>query len=352
MKSDTIDVVFSFDTTGSMYQCIGQVRRRVKEVVRNLFDYIPNLRVGIISHGDYYDGKDVMSILDLTDNEREICNFITNAPNTDGGDGDECYEYVLHKARSMHWTSGTNKALVMIGDANPHEVGYIYRGKRNDLDWENERDLLVEAGVNIYPVQALGRYHSINFYNDMVANPENIKLDLPQFGDVSNLLLALCFKRAGCLDEVEDLLRNPSHHVKQTIKALGTKRGRTSKRVKLSVDVPKGLTGRFQVLDVDRDTDIKSFVEENGLSFNAGRGFYEFTKSVTVQDYKDVVAENLSNGAITTGKTARNVLKINHETCKTGKPQSTTHRGFIQSTSNNRKLLAGTRFLYEIDDWS
>ena len=64
---DTIDIVFSFDTTGSMYPCLTQVRRKVKETVKFLFEEVPNIRIGIITHGDYCDGDDVITMLDLTD---------------------------------------------------------------------------------------------------------------------------------------------------------------------------------------------------------------------------------------------------------------------------------------------
>lgn len=46
---------------------------------------------------------------------------------------------------------------------------------------------------------------------------------------------------------------------------------------------------RFQVLDVDEKCDIRSFVQKNGLIFNTGRGFYEFTKPEKISDKKEVV---------------------------------------------------------------
>ena len=46
---------------------------------------------------------------------------------------------------------------------------------------------------------------------------------------------------------------------------------------------------RFQVLDVDERCDIRSFVQDNGLIFKPGRGFYEFTKPEKISDKKEVV---------------------------------------------------------------
>lgn len=66
MLPSPIDVCFSFDSTGSMVACIAQVRRVVQDVTRQLFSQVPNLHVGIMAHGDYCDGPDFLTVLDLT----------------------------------------------------------------------------------------------------------------------------------------------------------------------------------------------------------------------------------------------------------------------------------------------
>lgn len=53
--TNPIDVVISFDTTGSMYPVLTQVRRKVKEAVERLMSELPGIQIGIIAHGDYYD---------------------------------------------------------------------------------------------------------------------------------------------------------------------------------------------------------------------------------------------------------------------------------------------------------
>ena len=182
-NSGTVDLVFSFDTTGSMYPCLTQVRRNVQNTVLTLFEQIPNLRIGIISHGDYCDGDRVITSLDLTDDCEAICRFVEKAPSTGGGDADECYELALNHARTFSWTSGKNKAVVLIGDCGPHEKGYRYGSKNNDLDWKNELGLLLEAGIKVYPIQALGRKSYDSFYNTLARQSEVPKLTLPQFSE-------------------------------------------------------------------------------------------------------------------------------------------------------------------------
>jgi hypothetical protein len=101
----------------------------------------------------------------------------------------------------------------------------------------------------------------------------------------------------------------------------------------------------------EKDAPIADFVKANGLSFKIGRGFYEFTKPVEVQDHKEVILQEKTSGDMFTGKKARELLGLpEHGTVKIKPGDLGTYRAFIQSTSANRKLLGGTHFLYEIED--
>ena len=54
-ESDIVEICFSFDTTGSMYQWLEEVKKKLKEIVNALFEKIPNIRISFIAHGDYCD---------------------------------------------------------------------------------------------------------------------------------------------------------------------------------------------------------------------------------------------------------------------------------------------------------
>lgn len=373
-KPNPIDVVFSFDTTGSMYPCLTQVRRVVGEVTKRLFKQIPNLHVGIITHGDYCDGDQVLTMLDLTDDESLITDFIKTAPSTGGGDAPECYEFVLHKARQLKWRSGKDKVLVLIGDDVPH--GPSYKSNKLKLDWKNELGLLKEAGVHVYGVQALARSHATHFYRDLAKLSDGIHLELHQFNAVVDLVMAVCYKQVSneavisFEKEVQDAGRmNDSvgamfdvligREVRKIHKSVPTSLPRSSGGGRVSVkgvevneaDLTPVHPSRFQVLLVDEATAIKNFVLENGLTFKVGRGFYEFTKTVEVQNYKEVVLLNNATGAMWTGKPARALLGLpDDKTVKLSAGSLPGYTVFIQSTSNNRKLLGGTKFLYEVED--
>jgi hypothetical protein len=368
-----IDVVFSFDTTGSMYPCLTQVRRVVSDVTQRLFQQIPNLHIGIITHGDYCDGDNVMTTQDLTDNEKLLVDFIKTAPSTGGGDAPECYELVLHKARQLSWRSGKDKVLVLIGDDVPH--GPSYRENTLKLDWQNELGLLKEAGVHVYGVQALARSHATHFYRDLAKLSDGVHLELHQFNAIVDLVMAVCYKQVSpeavvsFEKEVQDAGRMTDSvgamfdvligRIVREVHKSTPYRAPTSRGGKVAIksatvneaDLTPVHPSRFQVLNVDAPTAIKNFVTDNGLTFKVGRGFYEFTKTVEVQAYKEVVLINKSSGAMWTGAAARSILGLpNDKTVKLAAGAIPGYTVFIQSTSNNRKLLGGTKFLYEVED--
>ncbi len=111
MISENIEVVFNFDTTGSMYPCLTQVRRKIKNTVTRLMDEIPIIRIGIIAHRDYCDERStyVTKRFDLSGDVDAICDFVQNVEPTGGGDAPECYELVLHEAQSLSWTKAAYK---------------------------------------------------------------------------------------------------------------------------------------------------------------------------------------------------------------------------------------------------
>ena len=148
-----IEIVFSFDTTGSMSECLDHVRGQLGQVIERLFADIPGLRISVFAHGDYCDldcyGY-VTKYVDFTNDVAQLCNFVAKVEGTGGGDFEECYELVLRQVREqLSWTPGTQRALVMIGDATPHQADAIQN--RDQIDWREESRRLVEEQVRCLP---------------------------------------------------------------------------------------------------------------------------------------------------------------------------------------------------------
>ncbi|MEI5604674.1 VWA domain-containing protein, partial [Streptomyces brasiliscabiei] len=74
-----------------------------------------------------------------------------------------------------------------------------------------------------------------------------------------------------------------------------------------------------------------------------GRGFYEFTKTETIQGKKEVILMDRKTGDMFTGQKAREMLGLPEGASIRIKPTSLEkYVVFVQSTSANRKLMGGT----------
>jgi hypothetical protein len=354
MIDNAIEVVFSFDTTGSMYPCLTQVRKKIKATVTRLMKEIPGMRIGIIAHGDYCDAGStyVTKALDLTDDVEKICRFVERVEPTGGGDAPECYELVLHEAQTLSWTPSYHKCFVLIGDDVPH--GPAQNPKR--LNWREEVDKLAKKVIPVYGVQALGRKHATPFYRELAEKSGGFHLDLDQFAYITDLVLAICYKQSS--DEKLEAYEKEIVAQGRLDRSLNNLFNTMMKRERpaptfAAADLHAVPPGRFQVLSVDTDTPIKDLVVENGLRFKKGRGFYEFTKTETIQAGKEVVLMDKKTGDRFSGVKARELLGLPEGMTTRIRPTSLEkYAVFVQSTSANRKLVGGTRFLYEVEDWA
>ncbi len=388
-----VDVVVSFDTTGSMYPCLTQVRRKVEELVNTLFSHIPDIRMGIIAHGDYCDAGStyVTMQFNLSTNQKAICDFVRNVGASGGGDAPECYELVLHESRSMAWRADSVKSLVMIGDEQPHEPSYPQNTK--NLDWRNELNLLQDMGVKVYGVHAMAAYRTYaqEFWRSMASMTGGTYLTLDQFNEITDTLMAICYHQTGDIKLLAALQQQISDDRKMTRSMAETFEALTGSRPEVNAAAPEPVSygggysyrrpsystkvtdedlkaygevalepvppGRFQRLEVDRAISIRDFVKENigEDAFVKGSGYYQFGKKpVMVQSYKKVVLVNRDSGEMFSGDAARKLIRLPKGRDYQLKPSEVDldkYWIFIQSTSVNRKLLAKDNFLYEVAEF-
>lgn len=114
-----------------------------------------------------------------------------------------------------------------------------------------------------------------------------------------------------------------------------------SKLVDISRDV--------QFWTVNQDAQIRPFVEQKiGRAMKKGAAFYQLMKREDeVQDYKVICIRDKKSGAVYTGVEARNLLGLPHTgTVKVAPGNHGAYDIFIQSTSVNRRLVAGTQLMY------
>ncbi|CAG5118957.1 unnamed protein product [Candidula unifasciata] len=196
LPSGSLEVVFSFDTTGSMCSWLDELRGRIQDLIQRLQADIPGIKMAVFAHGDYCDAHIyVTKWTDLSNNIVELCEFVKNAEQTGGGDSPECYELVLRQVRTeLSWTPGSRRVLVLIGDDNPHEPGYILN--KDKIDWRVEVKALAQEGVTIYGVQCGRNTYADKFYQAISLATGGKHLRLEDLGSLFDTLMAVCYRES------------------------------------------------------------------------------------------------------------------------------------------------------------
>lgn len=209
-----LDMVIAFDTTGSMAAYIDDVRHQVAEMIPRIFKDNEDLHLGIVAFGDYCDMEnrntfgDAYQCIPLTDNENDIIKFVKESKDTSGGDGDEFYELVLKKIiDESPWREDSSKAILLIADADPHEVGYTYRDYvvGNQIDWRIEAKKAADMKIKIDTVSICGR----PWYKELSAMTNGISVPFKSSGKTGTMIetattarsaMAFAESASGCED--------------------------------------------------------------------------------------------------------------------------------------------------------
>lgn len=349
-----IQIVFSYDTTGSMSACIERVKSVVKETISRLIRSVPNIEIAVIAHGDYCDENYyyLLKMRDFSSDQKVLCDFINDVGHTGGGDFEEAYEYVLNKARiSLSWKDKANKCLVMIGDATPH--GPKDSANKSGLDWKHEAQMLKEKGVKVYAVKCLSWNESKPFYQELANITGGYYLELHQFHAIPDFMVAISYHESDpqqLLQFQQEIRERDGGNLTRNLRQLfSTLTGEPDNDDAAPADLTAVEPGVFQILHVDSNESIRDFVIRQGAKFQRGSGYYEFNKPEEINSDKKIVLMDKATGDMFTGDRARELASIPpHQKGKKVKPPpSDKWIMFIQSKSYNRKLIAGTKFLYE-----
>ena len=403
-----IDVVFVFDTTGSMYPCIREVRRFIAETAQRLFAEIPELRIAVLAHGDYCDrrggGGYLTKHIDFSNSAARVTEFVTNVGGTGGGDTPEAYEYALRECRrALSWRTGSTRAIVLIGDAPPHEPEEVMLQFGERIDWREELEALADRATPVFAVQCDNSPSAKRFFAEAARVTNGYHLRLTQFAYIRDLIAAICFRlldperlleyereiqlRGGGLNAATRamfdvmLARAPAAGAAAAAGAayaaddepaayaagdLPVRRAPAARAVHrraapapvaaaaapadvaaavAAAEVHPCAPGKFQVFEVEADTTVKNFCVDMGIVYVRGMAFYEFTKIETIQADKLIVLMHSVTGELYEGGAARALAGIPEGEARLRPAPG--YRIFVQSKAPSRKLIAGTGFLYE-----
>jgi hypothetical protein len=307
-----IDIVFSFDTTGSMASVIKSVRDNLSGTIDRLFTEVKGINIGLISHGDYGDyfqnGQFFWS-QEPTNNAEVLKKFIIDAPDTNGFDMDECYEYVLYTANQMKWKSPI-RLLVVIGDAEPHKKGYPLKteiigvpstcikrrgeGEDNeehslDICWKQEALRLRDKSVIVFgcdcssdrdrvwsPRKTIRKVEPVNFYSEIcrMTNGYHFKFEDASKQSFPHYLVAICMKAKDGAEGLELLQQEREQLQKELNKLEDNEPGFVQKREVLAREMEelevltpqKSANASISSFSSEVQSSVKKIREKRGMS--------------------------------------------------------------------------------------
>ena len=119
-----LDVVFVFDSTGSMGPVIQEVTRRIDAMMDTLFELVPSAQIGLVTYRDRGSlEKYVTRFSPLTGDRQRVRTWLGTIDADGGGDIPEAVLDGLTlamDAKRNPWRPGARKIIVLFGDAPPH----------------------------------------------------------------------------------------------------------------------------------------------------------------------------------------------------------------------------------------
>lgn len=104
--------------------------------------------------------------------------------------------------------------------------------------------------------------------------------------------------------------------------------------------------GQFRIYRVPNDIAIADFIEaKTKRPYRLGEAFYQLTKRETIQAAKKIALYEAGKHRVFTGDAARKLLGLPNADVKVSPTDHPKYDFFVQSTSVNRKLIAGTDVL-------
>ena len=222
LRKNGLELVFVFDSTGSMGAVLQAAKDRVAKMVDVLQELVPYARIGVITYRDH--GRDETYLLRKVMLSRDFyraMNFMQTVYAQGGGDEPEAVYDGLREAIRQKWSPTARRMVILIGDAPPHKKtnGRIASMVKDFA--RNKRSFVHSMITGNDPQSDLGRLTEMSFKR--IA--KDGRGDALAFSDEQTLLrsvMSLAFgrKETRSLDEVYRLAERRSARVTTRSKEL------------------------------------------------------------------------------------------------------------------------------------
>lgn len=125
LRQSGLEIVFVFDSTGSMTRTINDTKSTIHEMLLVLRALIPDARIGMVTYRDRGKREDyVTRDVPLGNDYWQAINFVNDVLAEGGGDRPEAVREGIETALAQPWHHGSRRVIVLAGDAPPHAEGF------------------------------------------------------------------------------------------------------------------------------------------------------------------------------------------------------------------------------------
>lgn len=199
-----LNVIFAFDTTGSMTPWVENVQEKMEYLAAGLLKLM-EMEIALIGVGDHGDGRNMLQIKLFSSEMAQLKQNIRELTPTDGQDTPEAFECLFKVLNNLDYEVPT--VLVLVTDSIPHDMeGYDGDddGCPFGVDYREELEELEQNLQKIYLVSCAKDRQILKLQEKLVG--ANGLLRLPDFRRLTNLVMAICMDEVGELDYFMNIL--------------------------------------------------------------------------------------------------------------------------------------------------
>jgi len=222
-----LDLVLVGDLTASMTSYHKLLKDKFRELCKELFSMIENLRISIIFYLDHDVHLPYLTkVSKLTKDIEQLYHFIDSTPVSNEGNStfDEAVEDALNDVASLNWREIGNRSVVLFGDASPHPANNCPLG----LDFFDITKQLFKQNITINSVFCGSFYGDMQKKQDCSYGNFEKKIDyisaeqffswianvtggmvigIERVDDLVDIIMAAAAKDSGHLDDLEAKLK-------------------------------------------------------------------------------------------------------------------------------------------------
>nr|MDO8079519.1 vWA domain-containing protein [Candidatus Freyarchaeota archaeon] len=194
-----LELVIVTDSTGSMGGALESIKSKIAEMLYQLSEKIPGVRVGALTYRDHCDegSSYLLKAHPFTSEHKELISFIKEWTPNGGGDAPEAVEDALNYLEKGYEWELAKRVAIIIGDAPPHTPKECAK----NLDWEEETKKLAYNEVKVYTVLCGSDPATKDIWSQISNLTQADLFELRNYDDLPDLIVAIALSQVGLAED-------------------------------------------------------------------------------------------------------------------------------------------------------